>query len=135
VAIIRISRPATTVSTTLIATVWSVTGKESVHFNMIALLEQTLGACDFFDLFVFCARLTERFFNFHKAVILSEAPSRSIAQPTACGAESKDLGDDHWQMFFRAFQPQTTTESKKVTTSGEAEGSAVQRTPLGNVSL
>jgi hypothetical protein len=79
VAIIRISSPATTVSTTLIATVWSVTGKESEHFNMIALLEQTLGACDFFHLFVFCAHLTERFFNLHKAVILSEAPSRSIA--------------------------------------------------------
>jgi hypothetical protein len=49
----------------------------------------------------------------NKAVILSEAPRRSIAQRTVYGAESKDLGDACWQMFFPAFQPQTASEIEK----------------------
>jgi hypothetical protein len=35
----------------------------------------------------------------------------------AYGAQSKDPGDACWQMLFRAFQPQTTGQIKKVTSS------------------
>src|ERR1700722_16795434 len=56
-------------------------------------------------------------FTPYKAVILSEAPRGSIAQRTAYGAQSKDPGDACWQMLFRAFQPQTTGQIKKVTRS------------------
>jgi hypothetical protein len=45
-----------------------------------------------------------------KAVILSEAPRRSIANRERYGAESKDPGDACWQMLLGAFRPQTTTE-------------------------
>jgi hypothetical protein len=48
--------------------------------------------------------LTGCFFEVpHRSVILSEAPRRSIPARTANGAESKDLGDECWQMSFRAF--------------------------------
>jgi hypothetical protein len=49
-------------------------------------------------------------FSTRTPVILSEAPSRSIEKRTAYGAESKDLGDACWQMFFQAFQPRTATD-------------------------
>jgi hypothetical protein len=52
-----------------------------------------------------------------KAVILSEALRRSIANRGLYGAESKDPGDACWQMLLRAFRPQTTPEDKKVTNS------------------
>jgi hypothetical protein len=48
-----------------------------------------------------------------KTVILSEALRRSISNRGLYGAESKDPGDACWQMLFRAFRPQTTTEDKK----------------------
>jgi hypothetical protein len=51
----------------------------------------------------------------------------------ACPEHSRgNPGDACWQMLFRAFQPQTTGQIKKVTSSGEAEGSAVPRTTTGN---
>jgi hypothetical protein len=62
----------------------------------------------------------------HKAVILSEAPRRSIAYRRVYGAKSKDLGDVCWQMLFRAFRPQTTWKVKKSQPLSEAEGSAVR---------
>jgi hypothetical protein len=52
-----------------------------------------------------------------KAVILSEALRRSIANRELYGAESKDPGVACWQMLLRAFRPQTTPEDKKVTTA------------------
>jgi hypothetical protein len=41
--------------------------------------------------------------NLPKAVILSAALRRSIAQQKPYCAESKDLGDARWQMLFGAF--------------------------------
>jgi hypothetical protein len=67
-----------------------------------------------------------------QAVILSEALRRSITNKGFYSAESKDLGDACWQMLLGAFRPQTIPEDKKVTNSGEAEGSAVPRTSPGN---
>jgi hypothetical protein len=46
----------------------------------------------------------------NKAVILSEALRKSIANTGLYGAESKDPGDACWQMLLGAFQPRTTTE-------------------------
>jgi hypothetical protein len=48
-----------------------------------------------------------------KAVILSEALRRSIANSGLYGAESKDLGDARWQMLLGAFRLQTNTGRKK----------------------
>jgi hypothetical protein len=90
-------------------------------------------ACDFFDLFVLFAYPTVCISNPDKAVILSEALRRSIANSRLYGAKSKDPGDACWQMLFGAFRPQTTTEEKKSQTPSEAEGSAVPRTFRGNV--
>jgi hypothetical protein len=67
-----------------------------------------------------------------KAVILSEAPRRSIANRELYGAESKDPGDACWQMLLGAFRPQTTTENKKSQTPSVPEGSAVPRTSPAN---
>jgi hypothetical protein len=52
-----------------------------------------------------------------KAVILSEALRRFIANRGLYGAESKDPGDAFWKMLSGAFRPQTTPEDKKVTNS------------------
>ena len=62
-----------------------------------------------------------------KAVILSEALRRSIANRGLYGAESKDPGDACWQMLLGAFRRQTTLEDKKVTNSERSgvEGPAV----------
>jgi hypothetical protein len=49
----------------------------------------------------------------HKAVILSEALRRSIANRGLYSAEPKDPGDARWQMLLGAFRPQTTPEDKK----------------------
>jgi hypothetical protein len=57
-----------------------------------------------------------------KAVILSEALRRSVANRGLYGAESKDPGDACWQMLLRAFRPQTTPEDKKVTNSERSRG-------------
>src|SRR5882757_5236784 len=62
----------------------------------------------------------------NKAVILSEALHRSIANRGLYGAESKDPGDACWQMLLGAFGPQTTTEDKKVTNS-ERSASQIYR--------
>ena len=59
-----------------------------------------LGACDFFAP--------------DKAVILSEALRRFIANRGLYGAQSKDPGDACWQMLLGAFRPQTTPEDKSV---------------------
>src|SRR5882757_1758758 len=56
-----------------------------------------------------------------KAVILSVALRRSIANGGLYGAESKDPGDACWQMLLGAFWPQTTTEFKKVTNSDRSD--------------
>jgi hypothetical protein len=48
----------------------------------------------------------------NKAVILSEAPRRSIANRGLYRAQSKDPGDACWRMLSRAFRPQTTTEDE-----------------------
>ena len=47
-----------------------------------------------------------------KAVILSEALRRSIANRRPYSAESKDPGDACWQMLLGAFRPQTTRKIK-----------------------
>jgi hypothetical protein len=47
-----------------------------------------------------------------KAVILSEALCRFIADRGLYGAESKDPGDDCWQMLLGSFRPQATPEYK-----------------------
>jgi len=77
-------------------------------------------ACDFFDLSVFCTPQPDVFNLHHKAVILSEAPRRSIAYRRVYGAESKDPGDACWQMLFGAFRPRTIRRVKKVTSSEQA---------------
>jgi hypothetical protein len=74
-----------------------------------------------FLIFVFWHTHPECFSNSHKAVILSEAPRRSIAQQRASGAESKDPEDACWPMLFRAFRPQNLKEIKKVTTAQDDE--------------
>jgi hypothetical protein len=56
------------------------------------------------------------------AVILSEALRRSIENKGLYSAESKDPGDDCWQVLFEAFRPQTTREIKKVTASERSRG-------------
>jgi hypothetical protein len=56
----------------------------------------------------------------HKAVILSEALRRSIANRGLCSAEPKDPGDACWQMLLGAFRPQTTPEDKKSQALSEA---------------
>jgi len=56
-----------------------------------------------------------------KSQALSEAPRRSIPYQMAYGAESKDPGDACWQMLFQAFQPRTTSQIKKVTSSDRSE--------------
>jgi hypothetical protein len=48
-----------------------------------------------------------------KAVILSVALRRSIANGGLYGAESKDPGDVCWQMLLGAFRPQTTPDCRK----------------------
>jgi hypothetical protein len=63
-----------------------------------------------------------------KAVILSEALRRSIANRGLYGAESKDPGDAYWQMLLGAFRPQTSTEDKKVT-NPERSASQFYRKP------
>jgi hypothetical protein len=63
-----------------------------------------------------------------KAVILSEALRRSIANGRLYGAESKDPGDACWQMLLGAFRPQTTTEDKKVTNSDRSRGGSCSST-------
>jgi hypothetical protein len=55
-----------------------------------------------------------------KAVILSEALRRFIANRGLYGAESKDPGDACWQMLLGAFRPQTTTEDKSVRRSAQS---------------
>jgi hypothetical protein len=67
------------------------------------------------DFRVFCISNLLYFKPPNKAVILSEALRRSIANGGLYGAESKDPGDACWQMLVGAFRPQTTTEDKKVT--------------------
>jgi hypothetical protein len=52
---------------------------------------------------------------YQKGVILSEAPSRSIAYQRVYGAKSKDPGGAFGQMLFGAFRPRTTREVRKVT--------------------
>jgi hypothetical protein len=74
------------------------------------------------DLFVFSASNQLYFKPPDKAVILSEALRRSIANRGLYGAESKDPGDACWQMLLGAFRPQTTTEDKKVTNSERSRG-------------
>jgi hypothetical protein len=74
-------------------------------------------ASDFFDLFLFLHIQPAVFQLPDKAVILSEALRRSIANRGLYGAESKDPGDACWQILLGAFRPQTTTEDKKVTDS------------------
>jgi hypothetical protein len=81
-------------------------------------------ACDFSDVFrVFCLSNQLHFKPPDKAVILSEALRRSIANRGLYSAESKDPGDACWQMLLRAFRPQPTPEDKKITNS---ERSAAQ---------
>jgi hypothetical protein len=74
-------------------------------------------ACDFFDLYVFCISNQLYFKPPDKAVILSEALRRAVANRGLYSAESKDPGDACWQMLLGAFRPQTTPEDKKVTNS------------------
>ena len=70
-------------------------------------------ACDFFGPFAFFVPDQMFFGPFHKIVILSEAPRRSIAEQRVYGAESKDPGDACWQMLFAAFRPQPARKLKK----------------------
>jgi hypothetical protein len=68
---------------------------------------------------VFCISNQLYFKPPDKAVILSEALRRSIANRELYGAESKDPGDACWQMLLGAFRPQTTTEDKNSQTPGK----------------
>src|SRR5882757_6422368 len=61
----------------------------------------------------FCTPQPDVFNLHHKAVILSEAPRRSIAYRRVYCAESKDPGDACWQMLFGAFRPRTIRRVKK----------------------
>jgi hypothetical protein len=61
-----------------------------------------------------------------RAVILSEALRRSIANRGLYGAESKDPGDACCQMLLGAFRPQTTTEYKQVTNSERSRAERLQ---------
>jgi hypothetical protein len=63
--------------------------------------------CDSFDLFVFSAYPTGYISPPNKAVILSEALRRSIANRRLYGAQSKDPGDACSQMLLGAFRPRT----------------------------
>jgi hypothetical protein len=80
-------------------------------------------ACDFFDRFVSHAYPSSCISTLDKAVILSEAPRRPIANEElyarsrrACPERSRgNPGDAWWQMLSGAFRPQTTSEDKKVT--------------------
>ena len=65
-----------------------------------------------------------------KTVILSEAPSRSIAQRRVYSAQSKDPGDACWQILLKAFRPQSSIELKKVTAS-ELSAAQIYRTKKG----
>ena len=80
---------------------------------------------------VFCTR-NRMFSTPRKTVILSEAPRGSIPYQTAYGAESKDPSDACWQMLFQAFQPRTTSQIKKVTSS-ERSASQMDRVTQGLV--
>ena len=93
-----------------------------------------LRACDFFDLSCFLHIQPAVFQAPDKAVILSEALRRSIANRGLYGAESKDLGDACWQMLLGAFRPQTTPEDKKVTSSERSRGICSFTQPQTNVS-
>jgi AmiR/NasT family two-component response regulator len=62
----------------------------------------------------FCTPQPDVFNLHHKAVILSEAPRRSIAYRRVCCAESKDPGDACWQMLFGASRPRTIRRVKKI---------------------
>jgi hypothetical protein len=66
-----------------------------------------------FLIFPCFAHLPDVFTLHHKAVILSEAPRRSIAYRKVYGAESKDPGAACWQMLFGAFRPRTIRRVKK----------------------
>src|SRR5882757_3553062 len=69
----------------------------------------------------------------NKAVILSEALRRSIANRGLYGAESKDPGDACWQMLLGAFRPRTAKEDTKSQPPSKAEGSAVLPSSPGRV--
>jgi hypothetical protein len=77
----------------------------------------------------FCTPQPDVFNLHHKAVILSEAPRRSIAYRRVYGAESKDPGDACWQMLFGAFRPRTIRRVKKVTSSERTRISYSPRSP------
>jgi hypothetical protein len=95
----------------------------SSNFHKIVILR----ACDYFVLSCFSAYSTSCISRPpDKAVILSEALCRSIANRELYGAESKDLGDACLQMLLGAFRPQTTTQDKKVTNS-ERSASQIDR--------
>jgi hypothetical protein len=68
-----------------------------------------LRACDFFDLHVFSAYPTSCISTPDKAVILSEALRRSIANRGLYGAESKDLGGAYLAHAAGTF---STTEAR-----------------------
>jgi hypothetical protein len=84
-----------------------------------------LRACDFFDLFVFSASNQLYFKSPNKAVILSEALRRSIANRGLYGAEPKNPGDACWQMLLGAFRPQTAMEDKSVTRTTESRSQEI----------
>jgi hypothetical protein len=94
-----------------------------------------VGACDFFNLFAFSAHLNGCF-SFFSTPQQNRHPERSAAQMylitdglwravgRACPERSRgNPGDACWPLRFEAFQPQTTGEIKKVTSS---ERSAAQ---------
>jgi hypothetical protein len=47
-----------------------------------------------------------------KVVILSEALRRFISNRRLYGAQSKDPGDDRWQMLLGAFRPRTSKRTR-----------------------
>jgi hypothetical protein len=94
-------------------------GSAATLYGTVALSFVIPRARDFFDLFVFSASNRLYFKPPNKAVILSEALRRSIANRELYSAESKDPGDACWQMLLGAFRPQTTTEDKNSQTPGK----------------
>src|ERR1700729_886351 len=75
---------------------------------------------------IFCISKRLYFKSPDKAVILSEALRRSIANRGLYSAESKDPGDACWQMLLGAFRPQTTPEDK----NHKLRGSRATAVPL-----
>jgi hypothetical protein len=90
----------------------------------------TLNAPDFFGRFVFHASPTSCISTLDKAVILSEALRRPIANEGLCGAQSKEPGDACWQMLLGVFNRKLHRKIKKFTNDQHASLLSHRRTVI-----